>query len=251
MLEKSLSREQNGACDQKPLASQPKHWHVALCSPCSSLQTSTAQPRTELAATQSHSNWRGAATQPNCFFPPSLQSLFNDHAGDVLEGETACLDPVLIPPTWALDPSGEGMNRHVGGRRRKTKGHYYGAFSVFLFAQKQSIYSSVLQHKYIRKELYYILLGTKKKKSDEGGTDRLSTSAVRIDLFNYFINSYVTSITYTEIQRNTRGRRWGPTQGPVTHAPPWVSQNQTVKCTLLLSINREATLKKKKKKIQW
>lgn len=37
-------------------------------------------------------------------------------------------------------------------------------FSVFLFAQKQSIYSSVLQHKYIRKELYYILLGTKKKK---------------------------------------------------------------------------------------
>lgn len=32
----------------------------------------------------------------------------------------------------------------------------------FLFAQKQSIYSSVLQHKYIRKELYYILLGTKK-----------------------------------------------------------------------------------------
>lgn len=50
-----------------------------------------------------------------------------------------------------------------GGRRRKTKGHYYGAFSVFLFAQKQSIYSSVLQHKYIRKELYYILLGTKKK----------------------------------------------------------------------------------------
>lgn len=33
----------------------------------------------------------------------------------------------------------------------------------FLFAQKQSIYSSVLQHKYIRKELYYILLGTKKK----------------------------------------------------------------------------------------
>lgn len=50
-----------------------------------------------------------------------------------------------------------------GERRRKTKGHYYGAFSVFLFAQKQSIYSSVLQHKYIRKELYYILLGTKKK----------------------------------------------------------------------------------------
>lgn len=50
-----------------------------------------------------------------------------------------------------------------GERRRKTKGHYYGAFSVFLFAQKQSIYSSVLQHKYIRKELYYIL-GTKKKK---------------------------------------------------------------------------------------
>ena len=49
-----------------------------------------------------------------------------------------------------------------GGRRRKTKGHYYGAFSIFLFAQKQSIYSSVLQHKYIRKELYYILLGTKK-----------------------------------------------------------------------------------------
>lgn len=37
-------------------------------------------------------------------------------------------------------------------------------FPVFLFAQKQSIYSSVLQHKYIRKELYYILLGTKKKK---------------------------------------------------------------------------------------
>lgn len=69
-----------------------------------------------------------------------------------------------------------------GGRRRKTKGHYYGAFSVFLFAQKQSIYSSVLQHKYIRKELYYILLGTKKK-CDEGGIDRLSTSAVRTDLF--------------------------------------------------------------------
>lgn len=48
-----------------------------------------------------------------------------------------------------------------GERRRKTKGHYRGAFSIFLFAQKQSIYSSVLQHKYIRKELYYILLGTK------------------------------------------------------------------------------------------
>lgn len=59
-----------------------------------------------------------------------------------------------------------------GERSRRTKGHYDGAFfffSVFLFAQKQSIYSSVLQHKYIRKELYYILLGTKKKKkkSDE------------------------------------------------------------------------------------
>lgn len=136
-----------------------------------------------------------------------------------------------------------------GERRRKTKGHYYGAFSIFLFAQKQSIYSSVLQHKYIRKELYYILLGTKKKKkkkSDEGGTDRLSTSAVRIDLFNYFINSYVTSITYTEIQQNTGERGWGPTQGPLARAPPWMSQNQTVKCTLLLSINREATLKKKK-----
>lgn len=53
-----------------------------------------------------------------------------------------------------------------GERRRKTKGHYYGAFSIFLFAQKQSIYSSVLQHKYIRKELYYILLGTKKKKKN-------------------------------------------------------------------------------------
>lgn len=55
-------------------------------------------------------------------------------------------------------------------------------FPFFFFAQKQSIYSSVLQHKYIRKELYYMLLGTKKK-CDEGGTDRLSTSAVRTDLF--------------------------------------------------------------------
>lgn len=53
-----------------------------------------------------------------------------------------------------------------GERRRKTKGHYDGAFSVFLFAQKQSIYSSVLQHKYIRKELYYSLLGTKKKNNN-------------------------------------------------------------------------------------
>lgn len=134
-----------------------------------------------------------------------------------------------------------------GGRRRKTKGHYDGAFSIFLFAQKQSIYSSVLQHKYIRKELYYILLGTKKKKKrDEGGTDRLSTSAVRIDRFNYFINSYVTSITYTEIQQNTGVGAEGPPKGPPARAPPWMSQNQTVKCTLLLSINREATLKKKK-----
>lgn len=107
------------------------------------------------------------------------------------------------------------MNSHDRERRRKTKRHYYGAFSVFLFAQKQSIYSSVLQHKYIRKELYYILLGTKKK-CDEGGTDRLSTSVVRIDLFNYFINSYVTSITYTEIQQDTRRVGQGPTRAP-TH----------------------------------
>lgn len=107
------------------------------------------------------------------------------------------------------------MNSHGRERRRKTKGHYYGAFSVFLFAQKQSIYSSVLQHKYIRKELYYILLGTKKK-CDEGGTDRLSTSVVRIDLFNYFINSYVTSITYTEIQQDTRRVGQGSTRAP-TH----------------------------------
>ena len=35
---------------------------------------------------------------------------------------------------------------------------------------------------YIRKELYYILLGTQKK-CDEGGIDRLSTSAIRTDLF--------------------------------------------------------------------
>lgn len=39
----------------------------------------------------------------------------------------------------------------------------------------------------------------------EAELDRLSTSAVRIDLFNYFINSYVTSITYTEIQGDAGG----------------------------------------------
>lgn len=93
----------------------------------------------------------------------------------------------------------------------------------FLFAQKQSIYSSVLQHKYIRKELYYILLGTKKKKkSDEGGTDRLSTSAVRIDLFNYFINSYVTSITHRDTTGHWRpplGTRSGPSHTPHPDVP--------------------------------
>lgn len=96
-------------------------------------------------------------------------------------------------------------------------------------------------------ERSFIIFFWAQKKCDEGGTDRLSTSAVRIDLFNYFINSYVTSVTYTEIQQNTGGRGWGPTRGePPSRAPPWMSQNQTVKCTLLLSINREATLKKKK-----
>lgn len=118
----------------------------------------------------------------------------------------------------------------------------------FFFLHKNSPFIQVFSSTSTLERSFIIFFwAQKKKKSDEGGTDRLSTSAVRIDLFNYFINSYVTSITYTEIQRNTRGRRWGPTQGPVTHAPPWVSQNQTVKCTLLLSINREATLKKKKK----
>lgn len=39
----------------------------------------------------------------------------------------------------------------------------------------------------------------------------------------------------------------GTHAGPY-HTPSPMSQNQTVKCTLLLSINREATLKKKKKK---
>lgn len=39
----------------------------------------------------------------------------------------------------------------------------------------------------------------------------------------------------------------GTHAGP-SHTPSPMSQNQTVKCTLLLSINREATLKKKKKK---
>ena len=37
----------------------------------------------------------------------------------------------------------------------------------------------------------------------------------------------------------------GTHAGPY-HTPSPMSQNQTVKCTLLLSINREATLKKKK-----
>lgn len=141
-------------------------------------------------------------------------------------------------------PEKAAASSHARGKETRDKRTLLRCFyRFFLFAQKQSIYSSVLQHKYIRKELYYILLGTKKK-CDEGGTDRLSTSAVRIDLFNYFINSYVTSITH----RDTTGPwrpGWGPARAPRTR-PTRTSQNQTVKCTLLLSINREATLKKKK-----
>ena len=39
----------------------------------------------------------------------------------------------------------------------------------------------------------------------------------------------------------------GTHAGP-SHTPSPMSQNETVKCTLLLSINREAALKKKNKK---
>lgn len=116
-------------------------------------------------------------------------------------------------------------------------------FSVFLFAQKQSIYSSVLQHKYIRKELYYILLGTKKNVM-EAELDRLSTSAVRIDLFN-ISSTAMSQASRTQRYKGTPGGAAGCVQPPRLS---WLSQNQTVKCTLLLSINREATLTKK---IQW
>lgn len=93
--------------------------------------------------------------------PPTSQSLLNVQAGDVLREELRCLDPI-----WALTPSEEGCRQSCQGKGdARQKDIITVLFSVFLFAQKQSIYSSVLQHKYIRKELYYILLGTKKKKN--------------------------------------------------------------------------------------
>lgn len=57
------------------------------------------------------------------------------------------------------------MNRKWGGREggARQKDIVMVLFPVFLFAQKQSIYSSVVQHKYIRKELLLYFSGHKKK----------------------------------------------------------------------------------------
>lgn len=126
--------------------------------------------------------------------------------------------------------------------------------SVFLFAQKQSIYSSVLQHKYIRKELYYILLGTKKKKEKKKNVMKADLTDFLHLLYalTFFLIISSTAICHKHhVHRDTRGRRAVQQAVCGPPRPSWLSQNQTVKCTLLLSINREATLTKKKKKIQW
>lgn len=128
------------------------------------------------------------------------------------------------------------------GRRRRTKGHYDGAFFFFpfFFLHKNSPFIQVFSSTSTLERSFIIFFWAQKNVM-EAELDRLSTSAVRIDLFNYFTNSYVTSITYTEIQ-GTPGGAAGCVRPPRLS---WLSRNQTVKCTLLLSINREATLTKK------
>lgn len=86
----------------------------------------------------------------------------------------------------------------------------------FFFLHKNSPFIQVFSSTSTLERSFIIFFWAQKKKCDEGGTDRLSTSVVRIDLFNYFINSYVTSITYTEIQQDTRRVGQGSTRAP-TH----------------------------------
>ena len=109
-----------------------------------------------------------------------------------------------------------------GGRRRKTKGHYYGAFSVFLFAQKQSIYSSVLQHKYIRKELYYILLGTKKKMWWRRNWQTFYICCTHWPLYNYFITA-MSRASLTQRYNRTWGRGGGDPRRAFSHPLPQIS----------------------------
>lgn len=149
------------------------------------------------------------------FFSPSLQSLLNAHIGDVLKGGTTSSGPKASPPTWALSPSGAGCQQSCQGKGDARQKDIITVLFPFFFLHKNSPFIQVFSSTSTL-ERSFIIFFWAQKKCDEGGTDRLSTSAVRTDLFN-FINSYVTSITYTEIQQNTGGR--GDPLRALTHAP--------------------------------
>lgn len=140
-----------------------------------------------------------------------------------------------------VNPPETAASSHVRGEETRDKRTLLRCLFRFFFLHKNSPFIQVFSSTSTL-ERSFIIFFWAQKKCDEGGTDRLSTSAVRIDLFNYFINSYVTSITHRDTTGHWRPG-WGPARAPARTPHP-MSQNQTVKCTLLLSINREATLKK-------
>lgn len=88
------------------------------------------------------------------------QPLVNTHMRDTLEIHSPDLPNIICAHFSPLeDCEWSHQGKGVAGQKDIMTVILFFRFS---FCTKQSIYSSVFQHKYIRKELYYILLGTKK-----------------------------------------------------------------------------------------
>lgn len=119
-------------------------------------------------------------------------------------------------PLRYLSPLEKGREQPRQGKGDARQKDIITVLFPFFFLHKNSPFIQVFSSTSTLERSFIIFFWAQKKKCDEGGTDRLSTSAVRIDLFNYFINSYVTS---NHVHRDTTERQAGAA-GP--HGAPHV-----------------------------